>query len=181
MSRIGNSPLTLPSGVTVTEEGRAVLVKGPKGEVRLHKPGGVKLTQEDGTLTVERLSNSKPDRAAHGTMRRLVGNAVAGVTEPYKRTLDIVGVGYQATLKGRQLVLKVGFANEITVDIPDDVQCEVPSTTRVTFTSCNKESVGAIAARTRKVRPPEPYNGKGIRYEGERIERKAGKSFASGG
>lgn len=181
MSRIGKRPLKLPSGVTVTDASGAVVVKGPKGEVSLHKPAGVKLVEEDGTLTVERLSNSKPDRAAHGTLRRLLENAVTGVTEPFRRVLDIVGVGYQATLQGRTLGLKVGFANEIMIELPDDVQCEVPATTRVVLTSCDKESVGALAARIRKVRPPEPYNGKGIRYEGERIERKAGKSFASGG
>lgn len=181
MSRIGKYPLELPKGVTVTKEHRSVTVKGPKGEVRFHWPAGVDLEQEGATLTVTRESDSKPVRAAHGTARRTVENAVRGVVEPYKRILDVVGVGYQMRVAGNQLGLKVGYANEVMLDVPAGVKVELPSATRVEVTSCDKQSVGAFAAVIRRVRPPEPYNGKGIRYEGERIQRKSGKSFASAG
>jgi large subunit ribosomal protein L6 len=181
MSRIGKNPLKLPAGVTFTVNGRTAVVKGPKGEVSLEMPSGVQVVEEDGTLTVERGGNSKHDRACHGMVRSILGNNVQGVVEPYSKTLEIVGVGYQANVRGRTLALKVGFANEIVLDIPEGVDVTTPSAVQIVVAGCDKQKVGHFAARTRAVRPPEPYNGKGIRYANERIQRKAGKSFASAG
>ena len=181
MSRIGSNPLKLPAGVSYQKDGNRVTVKGPKGEVVLHWPRGVDLADEDGTLTVNRSDNSKQSRASHGTARRILENAVNGVVTPYKRVLEVVGVGYQTRKTATQVGLKVGFANEVMLDIPAGVQVELPSATRIEVTGCDKQVVGAFASAIRLVRPPEPYNGKGIRFDGERIQRKAGKSFASGG
>ncbi|MCP4035728.1 MAG: 50S ribosomal protein L6 [bacterium] len=181
MSRVGNSPLKLKAGVSFEANGRELTIKGPKGSVTFKAPAEVKVTQDGDTLTVERLSNSKPARAAHGLVRRVLGNNVDGVVTPYRRALEIVGVGYQVNLRGSALALKVGFANEIVVPIPEAVSVELASATKIVATSCDKHMVGQFAANVRRVRPPEPYNGKGIRYEGERIVRKAGKSFASAG
>ena len=181
MSRIGKNPLKLPSGVTLTVSADGAVVKGPKGQVSLAVPAGVEIVQEDGTVRVERRSNSKHHRACHGMVRSILGNHVKGVVDPYSRTLEIVGVGYQANVRGRTLALKVGFANEVVLDIPDGVQVATPSAVQIVVSGCDKQTVGHFAARTRAVRPPEPYNGKGIRYANERIQKKAGKSFASAG
>lgn len=181
MSRIGKNPLKIPAGVTVEDLGREVKVTGPKGSVTFHRPQGVKLVEDDGTVTVERLSNSKADRAGHGTARRILGNAVKGVVEPYRMALEVVGVGYQVNIKNGQVALKVGFANEVFLNVPEGVSVETPSATKVVVTGCDKQRVGQLAVNIRRVRPPEPYNGKGVRYEGERIQRKAGKSFSSAG
>jgi large subunit ribosomal protein L6 len=181
MSRIGKNPLKLPAGVTVAVNDGVAIVKGPKGQVSLPMPGGVQIAQEDGTLRVERRSESKHDRACHGMVRSILGAHVKGVVEPYAKTLEIVGVGYQANVRGRTLALKVGFANELVLDIPDGVEVTTPSAIQIVVSGCDKQKVGHFAARTRGVRPPEPYNGKGIRYASERIQRKAGKSFASAG
>ncbi len=182
MSRIGKNPLKLPAGVTLTVADGTAVMKGPKGEVSLEVPSGVQvLKQDDGMVTVERRSDSKHHRACHGMVRAILGNNAKGVVEPYVRTLAIVGVGYQANVRGRTLALKVGFANEIVLDIPEGVDVTTPSAIQIVMTGCDKQLVGHFAARTRGVRPPEPYNGKGIRYANERIQRKAGKSFASAG
>lgn len=181
MSRIGKQPLKIPSGVSVAVEGRQVTVKGPKGQVVIHHPAGVKLEKEGDQYVVARLSNSKGDRAAHGTLQRTLGNCVKGVQEPFVRTLEIVGVGFQFAVKGKALGIKAGYANEVMIDIPEGVTIQTPSTTKAVVSGCDKQKVGQTAARIRAVRPPEPYNGKGVRYDGERIQRKAGKSFASGG
>ena len=181
MSRVGKQPISLPSGVSVDVEGGVASVKGPKGDLRVTMPRGVRIAIEDGTVTVNRLTNSKGDRAAHGTAQRLLANAVAGVVTPFKVTLEIVGVGYTSNVRGKALALKVGYANEISVPIPDGVTVTTPSATQIVVEGADRQKVGAFAARTRKVRPPEPYNGKGIRYLNERIQKKAGKSFASGG
>lgn len=181
MSRIGKNPLKLPAGVTVSVNDGVAVVKGPKGQVSLQMPTGVQLVEDEGALVVERRSNSKHDRACHGMVRSILGNGVRGVVEPYSRTLEIVGVGYQANVRGRKLALKVGYANEVELDIPDGVEVTTPSAVQIVVAGADKQKVGHFAARTRAVRPPEPYNGKGIRYANERIQRKAGKSFASGG
>ena len=181
MSRIGNNPLELPKGVSYTRAGTSVTVKGPKGEVVFHCPDSVEIGQEDNTVVATRRNNSKMARAAHGTVRRILENCVKGVVEPYKRSLEVVGVGYQVRLSGRQLGLKVGFANEIVLTVPDGVTVTLPSATKIEVTGCDKQKVGQFAANVRRVRPPEPYNGKGIRFDGERIQRKAGKSFSSAG
>ncbi len=180
MSRLGKTPVALPSGVTLTVQPGRALVKGPKGEVSMHIPVGIQVTVDDGKVTVGRKSNSKFDRACQGTVVRVVGNGVKGVMEPFVKMLDIVGVGYTANLRGQTLALKVGYANEVVLQIPQGIEVTTPSATRIVVTGCNREVVGEFAARTRRVRPPEPYNGKGIRYTDERIQKKAGKSFASG-
>jgi large subunit ribosomal protein L6 len=181
MSRIGKNPLKLPAGVTLVVNDGVAVVKGPKGEVSLEMPAGVTVAEKDGAMHVEARSNSKHDRSCHGMVRSILGNNVKGVVELYSKTLEIVGVGYQANVRGRTLALKVGFANEIVLDIPDGVDVVTPSAIQIVVSGCNKQTVGHFAARTRGVRPPEPYNGKGIRYANERIQRKAGKSFASAG
>ncbi len=181
MSRIGSLPLKPPAGVDVNVDGRNVRVKGPKGEVTFVMPAGVRVDAADGELTVNRLSNSKADKAAHGTARRLLGNAVHGVSTPYAITLEIVGVGYTSNIRGRSIALKVGYANEVVLAFPDGVDVTTPSAIQMIVTGCDKQMCGEFAARIRRVRPPEPYNGKGIRYQNERIQRKAGKSFASAG
>jgi large subunit ribosomal protein L6 len=181
MSRIGKSPLTLPAGVTMTVSSAEAVVKGPKGEVSLALPSGVAVKVDDGVASVERKSNSKHDRSCHGMVRSILAANIEGVQKPYSVTLEIVGVGYQSSVRGRQLALKVGFANEIVLDVPEGVTVTTPSATQIQMSGCNKQVVRQLAARTRNVRPPEPYNGKGIRYLNERIVKKAGKSFASGG
>ncbi len=181
MSRIGKKPLEIPKTVTVQVSGRDYTVKGPKGEVRFHGPTGVRVVQEGTTLRVERLGESKAERAAHGLVRSVLENHVQGVVTPFTRILDIQGVGYGASLRKRQLVLKVGFANEVVLDIPEGLQVDLPSVTRIVVSGADKQLVGLFSAQIRRRRPPEPYNGKGIRYEGERVQRKAGKSFSSAG
>jgi large subunit ribosomal protein L6 len=181
MSRIGKSPLSLPAGVTLAVADGKVVTKGPEGEVSFTLPPGVTINLEEGSATVERRSNSKHDRSCHGMVRSILAANIAGVQKPYSVTLEIVGVGYQSSVRGQQLALKVGFANEIMLDIPAGVTVTTPSVTQIQMSGCDKQSVHQMAARTRKVRPPEPYNGKGIRYLNERIVKKAGKSFASGG
>ncbi len=181
MSRIGDQPLTIPSGVEVATSGRTLSVKGPKGSVEFPLPQDIAVEVDGATAVVKRLSNSKAAKAAHGLTRRVLGNNVEGVVTPYRRALEIVGVGYQGNVRGKAIVLKVGFANEIHIPIPEAVQVEAPSATKLVVTGCCKQQVGQLAANIRRVRPPEPYNGKGIRYEGERVVRKAGKSFASAG
>jgi large subunit ribosomal protein L6 len=181
MSRLGREPLPLPAGVTATISAAEVTVKGPKGEVGLGLPAGITVKEEDGKLVVERKSDSKHDRSCHGMVRRILENHVTGVRTPFTKTLDIVGVGYQTSLRGKQLGLKVGYANEIVLDIIEGLEIVTPSATRIVVSGCDKQKVGEMGARIRRVRPPEPYNGKGIRYVDERIVRKAGKSFASAG
>lgn len=181
MSRIGLKPLKLAKGVTVASDGRNLTVKGPKGTVKFTAPGAVKVVVEGDTVKVERTGQTKHDRACHGLVRSVLENNIAGVQTPFTRILDIQGVGYQAAKKGKQLALKVGFSNEILIDVPEGLTVELPSATRVVVTGCDLQQVGQFAAKVRSVRPPEPYNAKGIKYENERIQRKAGKSFASAG
>jgi large subunit ribosomal protein L6 len=182
MSRIGTRPIKLPKGVTVGDENGEVVVKGPKGAARFRVPASVKIVVDAGVLRVERLGQGKHDRACHGLTRSVLENHVQGVQTPYTRVLDIQGVGYQGALKGKkQIGLKVGFSNEVVLDIPEGLLVEMPSQTRIVVSGCDLQQVGQFAAKVRSVRPPEPYNGKGIKYENERIQRKAGKSFASAG
>lgn len=181
MSRIGKKPVKLPKGVSVTSEGAVVTVKGPKGTVKFAAPASVKVVVSGDTVKVERTSETKHDRSCHGLVRSVLENNVAGVQAPFTRILDIQGVGYQAAKKGKQLGLKVGFANEVLMDVPEGLTVDLPSATRIVVTGCDLQQVGQFAAKVRSVRPPEPYNAKGIKYENERIQRKAGKSFASAG
>ena len=187
MSRIGKTPVTVPSGTKVEAREGRLLVSGPKGKVETFFPDALSLAAGDGGKTVRlgRRDDSKNCKALHGTFRRLLENAVNGVNTPFVRELDIVGVGYQAKLqqnaklKRSELRLLVGFANPVDVPVPQGLTVECPSPTVVKVTGADKALVGQFAANVRAVRPPEPYNGKGIKYRDERIQRKQGKSFVS--
>lgn len=181
MSRIGLKPLKLAKGVSLTTDGAIVTVKGPKGTVKFAAPASVRVVVEGDTAKVERKGDTKHDRSCHGLTRSILENHIAGVQTPFSRILDIQGVGYQAAKKGKALALKVGFSNEILLDVPEGLSIELPSATRVVISGCDLQLVGLFAAKVRSSRPPEPYNGKGIKYDNERIQRKAGKSFASAG
>ncbi|MST31214.1 50S ribosomal protein L6 [Acidimicrobiaceae bacterium USS-CC1] len=177
MSRIGRSPITLPSGVEVSLADRTVTVKGPKGTLRRDLPGAITVRQEEQTLLVERPDDERQNRALHGLTRSLVNNMVVGVTDGFTKELEIVGVGYRATARGaEQIELALGFSHPVVVDAPDGITFEVPAPTRIAVRGIDKEMVGQVAANIRKIRKPEPYKGKGVRYAGERVIRKAGKA-----
>ena len=182
MSRIGRLPVTVPANVNVAVKENAVTIKGPKGELSFEAKTGVAVSYDEGArqLSVERSGDEGPTRALHGTTRALLANMVKGVTEGYIRKLEIVGVGYQAQLKGANTVgLQVGFANQVVLKAPDGVTVTVNDPTHLTIAGIDKQKVGQFAAEVRAVRPPEPYKGKGIKYEGEVVRRKAGKAFGS--
>jgi large subunit ribosomal protein L6 len=181
MSRIGAKPLQLPKGVALAIEGSTITVKGPKGSVRFAAPSAVKVVVTGDVVKVERDGDTKHARSCHGLVRSVLENHLAGVQTPFQRILDIQGVGFQAAKKGKQLALKVGYSNEIFLDVPEGLSIDLPSATRIVVSGCDLQQVGQFAAKVRSTRPPEPYNGKGIKYENERIQRKAGKSFASAG
>ena len=177
MSRIGKRPVPVPDGVEVTLDGLTVTVKGPKGELVREMPEGVQLSRdEDGAVVVTRDGDSRPERSRHGLVRSLVANMIVGVTDGYAKSLELVGVGYRAATRGSDVELQVGFSHPVTMAAPDGIEFEVPQPTRIVVRGIDKVLVGQIAADIRKVRPPEPYKGKGIRYEGETIRRKAGKA-----
>ena len=177
MSRVGRSPIPLPSGVEVDIQGRRVSVKGPKGTLVRELPGEITVRRDDGELLVERPDDERHNRALHGLARSLVNNMVVGVTQGFTKELEIVGVGYRATSQGpSRLELAVGFSHSVPVDAPDGVTFDVPQPTRITVHGIDKEAVGQVAADIRAVRKPEPYKGKGIRYAGEVVQRKAGKA-----
>jgi len=175
MSRIGRQPIPVPSGVDVSVEPELVRVKGPKGELEERISRDIKVAQEDGQLVITRPSNRRDHRALHGLTRSLVANMVQGVTEGFEKRLEIQGVGYRAALKGKDIELSVGYSHPVTIQAPFGIEFEVPQPTRIVIRGYSKQVVGEIAARIRKVRPPEPYKGKGIRYEGEYVARKVGK------
>ena len=176
MSRIGKMPVAVPSGVDVTIEGTNLKVKGSKGELARSFSDRVALELEDGTLNVTRLDDSRETRALHGLTRALVANMVTGVAEGFTKSLEIHGVGYRAAMKGSDIEFQVGFSHPVVVKAPPGITFDVPEPTRVDITGIDKELVGQVAADIRKIRPPEPYKGKGIRYAGETIRRKAGKA-----
>jgi large subunit ribosomal protein L6 len=180
MSRIGKRPISLPNKVTVALDGQQVTVKGPKGELSRVLPSGVAVTQEGETLVVQRQDESRIARQRHGLCRTLVANMVEGVSQGFQRRLEIQGVGYRAQVQGRNLVLNVGYSHPVQIEPPDGIQLAVENNTNVLVSGIDKEAVGNIAARIRSVRPPEPYKGKGIRYSGEAVRRKVGKSGAKG-
>ncbi len=181
MSRVGQAPIPVPSGVEVKIEGRVVTVKGPKGELSRTLPEALSITQADGQLTVARADDERESRALHGLFRSLIANMVTGVTEGYRRGLEIVGVGYRATAQGdRALELAVGYSHTVKVQAPEGITFEVPSNTRIDVVGIDKETVGQVAADIRAIRKPEPYKGKGIRYQGEVVRRKAGKAASAG-
>ncbi len=177
MSRIGRTPIPIPAGVEVTLRDREVTVKGPKGTLARSVPGEITVRQEDSTLVVERPDDERQNRSLHGLTRSLVNNMVVGVTDGFNKDLEIVGVGYRATARGPgQIELALGFSHPVVVDAPDGVTFEVPQPTRISVRGIDKELVGQVAANIRKIRKPEPYKGKGVRYAGERVIRKAGKA-----
>ena len=177
MSRIGRSPIPLPSGVEVTVAARHVTISGPRGSLERDLPGAITARQEDSTLLVERPDDERTNRALHGLTRSLLNNMVLGVTNGFSKDLEIVGVGYRAVARGPgQIELALGFSHPVMVQAPDGITFEVPSPTRITVRGIDKELVGQVAANIRKVRKPEPYKGKGVRYAGERVLRKAGKA-----
>src|SRR3954447_7174646 len=175
MSRIGKKPIAVPTGVTVTIDPEVVRVHGPKGELFERIPRDITVAQDGEELTVTRPTDRGEHRALHGLTRSLVANMVLGVTEGFQKTLEIQGVGYRAQLKGKDLELALGYSHPVSIKAPDGIEFEVPQPTRVIVKGIDKQLVGEIAANIRKQRPPEPYKGKGIRYEGEYVARKVGK------
>jgi large subunit ribosomal protein L6 len=177
MSRIGRSPIAVPSSVTLTLAEGHVTVKGPQGTLERALPEGITLRQDGDTLLVERPDDEREHRSLHGLTRSLVANMVQGVTEGYSKELEIVGVGYRAQPKGPgSLELALGFSHPVLFDAPEGITFDVPSPTRIIVKGIDKEAVGQVAANLRKLRKPEPYKGKGVRYAGERVLRKAGKA-----
>jgi large subunit ribosomal protein L6 len=177
MSRIGKQPITVPSGVDVTIAGAHVTVKGPKGQLEHEIVGGVAVEREGDTLVVTRVDDSRSNRSLHGLQRSLINNMVVGVSDGFVKELEIVGVGYRAAAQGTDAIeLALGFSHPVRVEAPSGVTFEVPQPTRVIVRGFDKQLVGQVAADIRKIRKPEPYKGKGVRYAGERIVRKAGKS-----
>ena len=177
MSRIGRSPISVPNDVTVALEDGSVTVTGPQGKLARRLPEGITITQDGGVLNVARSDDEREQRALHGLTRSLVANMVTGVTQGFSKELEIVGVGYRANARGPQAVeLALGFSHPVVVDAPDGISFEVPVPTRIVVRGIDKELVGQVAADIRKIRKPEPYKGKGVRYSGERVLRKAGKA-----
>jgi len=176
MSRIGNKIIPLPSGVKVQIRADAVAVEGPKGKMTVPVPGGISFEQKDGTLVAKR--DTEQHRALHGLARALVANAVTGVTTGFKKDLDIVGVGYRAEVKGKSVVLALGYSHPIEFPIPDGIQITIEKQTHMAVSGADKNKVGQVAANLRALRPPDPYKQKGVRITGERLKKKAGKAGA---
>jgi large subunit ribosomal protein L6 len=175
VSRIGKQPIAVPDGVEVEIKPGAVSIKGPKGELSQSISREMKVELSDGTLTVERPTDRGEHRALHGLTRSLIANMVGGVTDGYEKRLEIQGVGYRAQLKGKALELALGYSHPVSIAAPEGIEFEVPQPTEVVVRGIDKQLVGEIAARIRKARPPEPYKGKGVRYQGEYVPRKVGK------
>ena len=177
MSRIGNAPVPIPSGVEIQLSGSSITVKGPKGQLSQEIPGSITVAQEDGQILVRRPDDERESRALHGLTRSLVNNMVVGVTEGFRKELDIVGVGYRAAVQGAgKLDLSLGFSHPVVVEAPAGIEFVVPQPTRIEVHGIDKQLVGQVAANIRSLRKPEPYKGKGVRYVDERVRRKAGKA-----
>jgi large subunit ribosomal protein L6 len=178
MSRIGKKPIVIPKGVTVKVDGNAVDVKGPKGQMRQALPPGIGAAIEDGHVVTRKSTESRELDAFHGLARSLVNNAVVGVTAGFKKELDIVGVGYRAETKGKQVVLALGYSHPILFDIPPGIEIAIDKQTHITVTGVDRQLVGQVAANLRRLREPDPYQQKGVRYTGEVLKKKAGKTGA---
>ncbi|MGA9226317.1 MAG: 50S ribosomal protein L6 [Mesobacillus sp.] len=176
MSRVGKKPIEIPAGVTVTLDNNHVTVKGPKGELSRTFHADIEIKVEDNVINISRPSDAKEHRALHGTTRAVLANMVEGVSKGFERTLELVGVGYRASKQGNKLVLSVGYSHPVEIEPETGIEVEVPANTKIIVKGTDKERVGALAANIRDVRPPEPYKGKGIRYEGEFVRRKEGKT-----
>ena len=176
MSRIGKLPIEIPQGVTVSRDGDTISVKGPKGELNLPVNPAMNIDIGDNEITVTRPNDLAMNRAAHGLTRSLIANMVQGVSEGFSRRLEIVGVGFRAEMKGSYLQLNLGYSHPIMFFPPDEIQIAVPEPTKIEISGSSKQLVGQVAAKIRKLRPPEPYKGKGVKYQGEQIRRKAGKT-----
>jgi large subunit ribosomal protein L6 len=176
MSRVGKAPIELPKGVEIRIDGSTVIVKGPKGELSERLVADMKVEQSEGVINVVRPTDQPRHRALHGLTRALIFNMVKGVSEGFQKTLEIQGVGYRAQMQGKELVLALGYSHPVNVSPPPGVEFEVDGTSKVIIRGISKQAVGQAAADVRKIRPPEPYKGKGIRYEGEYVRRKAGKA-----
>lgn len=181
MSRIGKLPVPVPNGVTVQQQGNRITVKGPRGELSRLLPQVITVSQEDGRLVVSRPSDDPQHKALHGLSRSLVNNMVEGVTKGFQKTLEIVGVGYKAEARAYGLQLSLGFSHQVEFHAPEGIKLTAPNPTTVVVDGANKEVVGQVAAEIRSLRPPEPYKGKGVKYQGETIRRKAGKAGKAGG
>ena len=181
MSRIGRLPIAVPAGVDVTIDGRSVTVKGPRGSLNRALHPDISVSRQEATLVVTRPTEQKTHKQLHGLTRTLVNNMVVGVTDGYRKGLEITGVGYRAALVGRKLLLNLGYSHQIEIDPPEGISFEVETPTRLAVVGIDKELVGQIAAKVRSTRKPEPYKGKGVRYAGEYIRRKAGKAGKIGG
>lgn len=175
MSRIGKEPIPVPAGVDVTIKGKHITVKGPKGVLERDLSPAIKVTQDDGVITVTRPSDAATHRSLHGLTRTLVANMVTGITAGFEKRLDIVGVGYRAAMKGSELEIQAGFSHPVVVAPPENIEFEVPAPTQIVVRGIDKQQVGQVAADIRAIRKPEPYKGKGIRYQGEVVRRKVGK------
>jgi large subunit ribosomal protein L6 len=176
MSRIGRLPIVVPSGVNVTIDGRQVTVRGPKGELGLTVKEPIEVSQQDGVITVTRPNDEGEIRALHGLSRSLIANMVTGVTQGYSKTMEIVGVGYRVQARGRDLEFALGFSHPVPVPAPEGISFRVETPTRFVVEGIDKQQVGEVAANIRKLRKPDPYKGKGVRYQGEQIRRKVGKA-----
>jgi large subunit ribosomal protein L6 len=176
MSRVGKKPIVIPAGVTVTLNNNIVTVKGPKGELTRSFHSDITITVEENLVTITRPSDAKEHRALHGTTRAVLANMVEGVSTGFTRGLELIGVGYRAQKQGSKLVLNVGYSHPVEIEAEEGLEIEVPANTKIIIKGTDKERVGALAANIRGVRPPEPYKGKGIRYEGEFVRRKEGKT-----
>ncbi|MEO0430101.1 MAG: 50S ribosomal protein L6 [Cyanobacteria bacterium J06656_5] len=176
MSRIGKKPVPVPSGVTVSVDSQSVVVKGPKGELSLVLPGEVDIAQEGEQIVVTRQSDSRTARSCHGLSRTLIANMVEGVSKGFEKRLEIKGVGYRAAVKGKKLTMSLGYSHPVEFEPPTGIEFKVEGNTNVIVTGIDKELVGTVAAKIRDARPPEPYKGKGVRYLGEMVRRKAGKA-----
>jgi large subunit ribosomal protein L6 len=176
MSRIGRMPVAIPSGVDVTIDGRQVRVRGPKGELSLEVPAPIEVARADGTITVSRPSDEGEVRALHGLSRSLIANMVTGVTAGYAKTMEIVGVGYRVQARGKDLEFALGYSHPVPVIAPEGITFRVETPTRFVVEGIDKQQVGEVAANIRKLRKPDPYKGKGVKYQGEQIRRKVGKA-----
>jgi large subunit ribosomal protein L6 len=181
MSRIGKLAIALPKGVTITADGTTVRVEGPKGKAQHTLPARIRVTVADGTVTVTREADDRKTRALHGLTRKLIANSVTGLSAGFQRTLEIVGVGYRAEVKGKALQFSLGYSHPIVYQLPPGIEAKVDRQVVVTLEGSDKQLLGEVSAQIRALRPPEPYKGKGVKYADERIRRKAGKAAGAGG